>query len=193
MHSTQEGAVDVVTSKPNSTVRGFANAFGSLRVKARTVVWQGPIPKDNKGTTYDLLLQTINKWNGIAFRNIDERSRATVNLMSQATRVAINTVSVSSDMMLEVYAHFVKPMDTEYRLMGWLKDGDGPPANDEDESDENDSEDDSDSDSDGDGHNGNDSSNKRRKTHRSGKHSGKRGRDVSKETGGQQHTLIQSG
>ena len=108
--------------------------------------------------------------------------------MSQATRVPINTVSISSDMMLEVYAHFVKLMDTEYRLMGWLKDGNGPPTNGEDESDEDDSGDDGDSDGDSD----NDSSNKRRKTHRSGKDSEKRGRDVSKETGGQQRTLVQS-
>lgn len=189
MYSTKEGAVDIVTSKPNSTVRGFANAFGSLRVRARTVVWQGPIPNDNKGTRYDLLLQTINKWNGIPFRNIVELSRVTVNLMNQATRVAINTVSVSSDMMLEVYAHFVKPVDTENRLMGWFKDGDVPLANAEDESDEEDSEDNSDSD----GGSGNDSSNKRRKTDRNGNKPGKRGRNVSKETGGQQRTLVQSG
>lgn len=86
------------------------------------MVWQGPIPQDDLGARYDLILHTINGYHGIPFRSDNEvKGSARLNLMQRMTQANVNTVSVSKKMRYDIVAYVQQPLDTDYRLSGWQK------------------------------------------------------------------------
>jgi hypothetical protein len=94
------------------------------------VVWQGPIPQDDLGARYDLILHTINGYHGIPFRSANEvKGSARLNLMQRMTQANVNTVSVSKKMQYDIVAYVQQPLDTDYRLSGWQKNAKAMRAN----------------------------------------------------------------